>query len=123
VGGDWSAGPASLAATLSRDLERVKGWYLDLSGGVSLPLSATVAVEPALHLGFAVDENPNPADPDEEYWYQRNGLVDGGVALGCTYTASNGFSLSGAVHYAHRFDGATENEDVTWVSVKVGYWP
>jgi hypothetical protein len=123
LGGGWSAEPVSVDGTLSYDLEAVKGWYLDLAGSVSLPLSATVAVEPSLHLGFAVDESPNPTDPDEEYWYEENGLVDGGAAVGLTYTSDRGLSVGGAVHYAHRFDGVSEDQDVVWLSVKVGYWP
>jgi len=123
LGGDWSAEPVAVAVTLSRAREAGKGWYLDLAGSLTLPLSATVAVEPSLHLGLAADENPSATHPDEQYWFEENGLVDGGAALGLTYTSDRGLSLGGAVHYAHRFDGVSEDQDVVWVSVKLGYWP
>ena len=118
----WSVGAVSLSATAYRDVDRVDGWYGDLSVGWSVSLGGEVSLEGGLHAGLASDMDPDPEDPAAAWWYLDDGLVDGSAAVGVTW--SRGVltvGLSGT--HSRRFDDADREgleESSTWGALHLG---
>lgn len=123
AGVEWAEEPVVVEAVLVYDLDRYEGWYLDLATEAELALGGPWALVPRLHLGLASDLDPDPTDPDQEHYYEKNALVDGELALGLSWSPSGVFSVGVAGHYTHRFDGVDEDESFAWVGVRVSYTP
>ncbi len=123
AGVEWTPGPVAVDGTLYYDLDSYQGWYLDLNSELEMTFAEVFAAVPGLHLGFAQDMDPDPSDPDQDAYYEDNGLVDGDLALGLRWSPSEVFSLGVTGHYTRRFDGVDEDESFTWVGLGVSYTP
>ena len=123
AGLEWSPEPVVVGASLWYDLDRYKGFYLDLNAEAELALGGAWAVAPRLHLGLARDLRFDPTDPDREFVYQDDGLVEGDVALGLVWAPTETLSFHLTGHYTYRLDDPLEDDRFAWVAVGLSFTP
>ncbi len=108
-------------ATVYADIDAVKGYYIDVNGGVVFDLGGGFSLEPSAHFGLAFDEDPNPDDPAEAYWFIDDGLVEGSASLALAYELSEHMSLGASGHYSRRLDDVEEltggDDHYTWAGI------
>ncbi|MCP4663244.1 MAG: hypothetical protein GY856_48245 [bacterium] len=108
-------------ATVYADIDAVEGYYVDVNGGVVFDLGGGFSLEPSAHFGLAFDEDPNPDDPAEAYWFIDDGLVDGSASLALSYELGEHMTLGASGHYSRRFDDYEEltggDDHYTWAGI------
>lgn len=125
LGASYEGKVATHTAKLSYDFDQYRGYYLDWTSTATLPLGKLLDLESSAHLGAAHGMDPNSRRPEEGYYYDKNGLVDGsvGVALVSNLTESLSLKLSGA--WVVRFDSdeafGGKDKTTTWGGVTLGW--
>ncbi|MGV8040517.1 MAG: hypothetical protein AB2L07_10705 [Thermoanaerobaculaceae bacterium] len=125
LGVSYEGKVATHAAKLSYDLDQYRGYYLDWTSTATVPLGKWLDLESSLHLGAAQGMDPNSSEPDEGYYYDENGLVDGsvGAALVTSLTPRLSLRVSGA--WVVRFDDdeafGGKDKSTTWGGVTLAW--
>ncbi|HPW56654.1 MAG: hypothetical protein KA072_09275 [Thermoanaerobaculaceae bacterium] len=116
---------ATHAAKLSYDFGQYRGYYLDWTSTATVPLGEWLDLESSLHLGAAQGMGPNPSQPDECYYYDEDGVVDGsvGAALVTSLTPHLSLRISGV--WVVRFDSdeafGGKSKSTTWGGVTLAW--
>lgn len=108
-------------STVYADVDAVEGYYVDVTGGLVFDLGGGFSLESSAHFGLAFDEDPNPDDPAEAYWFIDDGLVEGSASLALAYELGEHMTLGASGHYSRRFDDYEEltggDDHTTWAGI------
>jgi hypothetical protein len=124
VGTSLSFGRFFFDATLYADIDKVDGFYLDLTQGLAWPLGERFTFEPSLHLGLSSGFAANSTVADEAFWYYDDGLVEGNITLRLSYALNEHFTIGLFGVYSQRFDdyeeATGEDESYSWFGLNLG---
>jgi hypothetical protein len=110
---------------ISYDVDKYRGWYVDLQLGMTGQVNEAFSIEPMVHLGIASDLDADAERPDDDSYYLDDGFVDAGAALAFNYSFAEHFTAGASLNYALRFDRWSEatglDDDYMWVGLKLGF--